>query len=332
MPTVGTYYPTLQDWASRAKDGKIQSIIEILHQQKPMVKDMAVLEGNLPTGHLTVIRSGLPAATWRQLNYGVPRSKSKTVQVTDSIGMLEQYSDVDKFLADLSGDVAAFRLSEDRAHLEAMNQTMESTMIYGNTATDPKKFMGLSPRYNSLSAENAENVIDAGGTGSDNSSIWLVTWGPDTCHAIFPNGQPGGLEHIDKGNVTLEDANGNLYEGYRAFFKWHMGLTLKDWRYVVRIANIDISLLIADGGVVSSGADLIVSMIKAANLIPEGAIGRQVFYVNKTVYTYLDLQTLKQTNMNVSYGEDQYGKKVMTFRGVPVRKTDALLETEARVT
>ena len=39
----------------------------------------------------------------------------------------------------LNGNTAQFRLSEDSAFLEAMNQTQAETMFHGNR-TDPKKF------------------------------------------------------------------------------------------------------------------------------------------------------------------------------------------------
>ncbi|MCI4573929.1 major capsid protein, partial [Escherichia coli] len=145
--------------------------------------------------------------------------------------------------ADLNGNTAEFRLSEDRAFIEAMNQQMAQTLFYGDSSVNPQQFMGLSSRYSSLSAGNAQNIIDAGGTGTDNTSIWLVVWGENTVHGIFPKGQKAGIQMEDKGQVTLEDANGGKYEGYRTHYKWDNGLALRDWRYVVRIANIDVSNL-----------------------------------------------------------------------------------------
>ena len=73
--------------------GAIAKIVEILNETNEVLDDMLFLEGNLPTGHKTTIRSGLPSATWRLLNYGVQPSKSRTVQVTDTVGMLEDYAE-----------------------------------------------------------------------------------------------------------------------------------------------------------------------------------------------------------------------------------------------
>lgn len=190
MAVKGLTALTLADWGKRVDpNGKVDKIIELLSQTNPILQDMPFVEGNLPTGHRTTIRSGLPSATWRLLNYGVQPSKSTTVQVTDSIGMLETYAEVDKSLADLNGNTAEFRLSEDRAFIEAMNQAMAQTLFYGDSSVNPQQFMGLSSRYSSLSAGNAQNIIDAGGTGTDNTSIWLVVWGETPCMASSRKGR-----------------------------------------------------------------------------------------------------------------------------------------------
>jgi len=332
MSTVGTNASTLQDVASREDpNGKIAKIVEILHDTNEILDDMMFVESNLATGHKTTVRSGLPTPTWRLLNYGVQPTKSKTVQVTDSIGMLEAYAEVDKSLADLNGNTAEFRLSEDVAHLEGMSQQMATTVIYGNTASDPEKFLGLAPRYNDLSAENAANIIDGEGTGSDNTSIWLVVWGSNTIHGIYPKGQKGGLHHEDKGQVTLEDSQSptGKYEGYRTHYKWDVGMVLRDWRYVVRICNIDVSDLTKDAS--GDSADIIDLMTQALEIPDSLNRGRPVFYCNKTIRSMLRRQIKNSNNVNISM-EEVAGKMVVAFDGVPVRRVDAILNTESRIT
>ena len=327
MGTIGSNVLTLSDWARRVEDGgKLAKIVEILNDTNPVLDDMMWTEGNLPTGHKTTIRSGLPSVAWRLLNYGVQPSKSRTVQVTDSCGMLESYAEVDKDLADLNGNTSEFRMSEDKAFVEAMSQEMASTLFYGNTATDPEKFLGLAPRYTSTSAENGANIIKADGTGSDNTSIWLVMWGSDTCHGIFPKGKKTGLQMKDLGEVTLEDVAGGRYQGYRSHYKWDAGLTLRDWRYVVRIANIDISNLTKAA---TSGSDLVDLMVQALE-IPPAMKGRAVFYANKTITSFLRRQIVNKSNVHLNLDEVA-GKKVLTFDGVPVKKCDAILNTESLV-
>jgi hypothetical protein len=331
MATLTSTNPTLADVAARlAPDGKIDPmIVEMLAETNEVLDDMTVLEANGFTEHKTTVRSGLPTGTWRKLNYGVQPEKSRTVQVKDSMGMLETYAEVDKALADLNGNSAAWRLSEDRAFVEGMNQTMATTLFYGDSSLDPEKFMGLAPRYNSLSAENAMNIIDASGTGSDNASVWLVVWGPNTCHTIYPKGSAAGLQSRDLGEDTLTDAAGGRYQGYRTHYKWDIGAVLRDWRYVVRICNIDVSDLTKNA---ASGADLIDLMTQALELVPNLGMGRPAFYLPRKLRSFLRRQIANKVAASTLTLETVSGKRVVAFDGVPCRRTDALLLTEARVT
>lgn len=332
MATLGANALTLADWAKRLDpDGKTPQIAELLAQSNQILDDMMFMEGNLPTGHRTTIRTGLPTVAWRLLNQGVQPSKSTTAQVDEQCGMLEAYSEVDKDLAELNGNVSSFRLSEASAFVESMNQEMASTLFYGNQGTAPEEFTGLSIRYSSLSATNGQNIITGSGAGADNSSIWLVNWGPQTVHGIFPKGSKAGLMHEDLGLTTVEASAGIAGSRMRAYldhWQWKCGLALKDWRYAVRIPNIDISNLVAK----SSAADLIELMIKAIHRIPNLSMGKPVFYMNRTCFQMLDIQRRDDV---ISGGglvySDVDGKAVPLFRGIPVRICDALVENEAAV-
>jgi len=330
MPTLTSTNPTLADVSARlGENGKIDpNIIEMLSMTNEVLDDMTILAANGFTEHKTTVRSGLPAGTWRKLNYGVQPEKSRTVSVKDAMGMLETYAEVDKALADLNGNSAAWRLSEDRAFVEGLNQNMARTLFYGDSSLEPEKFTGLAPRYNSLAAENAMNIIDAGGTGSNNASIWLVVWGPNTCHAIYPKGSPAGLQARDLGEDTIIDTGGGRYQGYRTHYKWDLGATLRDWRYVVRIANIDVPALTKNA---SAGADLVDLMTQALELIPNVGMGRPAFYLPRKLRSFLRRQITNKVAASTLTMEDVAGKLVVTFDGVPCRRTDALLLTEARV-
>lgn len=324
---------TLADWAKRLDpDGKVPTIVELLSQTNEILSDMLFIEGNLPTGHRTTVRTGLPAVAWRLLNQGVNPSKSTTAQIDEQAGMLEAWSEVDKDLALLNGNIGAFRLSEASAFLEAMNQEMAGTLFYGNGGLAPEEFTGLAPRYSLSTATNGSHVIKAGGAGSDNTSVWLVVWGDQTCMGIFPKGSKAGLIHEDFGEVTVEVTAGIAGARMRALqerFQWKAGIALKDWRYVVRICNIDVSDLVANAG---SEANLLQLMAKATHRIPNLKAGRAAFYCNRTVAEFLDIQAMSKvsTGGGTTY-ENVDGKRVMMFRGIPIRTCDQLLETEATV-
>jgi len=330
MPTLSSHNPTLADIASRMDpNGSIEpSIIEMLSETNEILDDATVIEANGFTKHKTTMRTGLPQGTWRKINSGVQPEKSRTVQVEDAMGMLETYAEVDKKLADLNGNSAAWRLSEERAFIEGMNQHMASTLFYGDSSIETEKFMGLAPRFNELSAENGQNIIDAGGTGMDNASIWLLVWGPNTIHTIYPKGTQAGLHSRDLGEHTLFDADGGRYQGYRTHYEWNIGLSVRDWRYVVRIPNIDMNQLTKDA---SAGADLIDLMTDAVERIPNLGMGRAAFYMPRKIRSFLRRQITNKVATSTLTMDEIAGKKVVAFDGVPCRRTDALLLSEARV-
>jgi len=338
MATLATTALTLADWAKRIDpDGRVPVVAELLSQSNEILEDCMFMEGNLPTGHRVVIRTGLPTVYWRAINQGIPTTKSTTAQVDESCGMLEAYSEVDKDLAELNGNTAQFRLSEDYAFLESMNQTQAQTLFYGNPGTDPKQFLGLATRYSSTSAGNGQNIISAGGSGSDNSSVYLVVWGDNTVFCPFPKGSKAGLIHEDLGLNTVWDSAGARYQAYRTHYQWKNGLVVKDWRYVVRICNIDISDLMGQTGTQLSTAStaLIKLMARALYRIPNMAMGRPAFYMNRTVHSGMALAALDKSQyvLKINEGLSQFGtpSNYLSFLGVPLRRVDQLLNTESVV-
>ena len=59
-------------------------------------------------------------------------------------------------------------------------------------------------------------------------------------------------------------------------------------------------------------------------------MGRAAFYMNRTIAEALDTQSLDKSGLALKVQELE-GQFWTTFRGVPLRTTDALLDTEAAV-
>ncbi len=317
-------------------DGTVADIIEVLNEQNPILDDAMMMECNQSTTHMHTIRGGLPEVTWGKLYQGIPNSKSSKVQVTDTTGFVEGKSEVDVRLLELAGGTAgALRDSEAMSYLEAMNQEVADKLFYGNSASDPDQFMGLSPRFNDKSATNGNQIIDAGGTGADNTSIWMVTWGDRQCHLLYPKGTQAGVKREDKGEQNVTDGVGNTYFAKMELFRWHVGLAVKDHRFVCRVANIDVSEMAA-------GNVKLYDFLRKAYYQNEGRrakkrsemTGRMAIYCNRDVMEALDALA---TNAGA---DDSFirlkpmeieGQEVLTYRGIPIRESDALLNTEARV-
>ena len=330
MGILTSTMPTLLDKFSREdSQKKIMKIVELMAKQNDILMDAEYQECNDGSKHKTTMRSGIPEPTWRLFNKGVQPSKSTTVPVLDTTGMMEDYGLVDKALADLSSNADAFRVSENLAKLQGFNNKAARYMFYGDTSSEPEAFLGLAPRYNLKSAESGANIVDASGTGSTNASIWFVTWGEMTTHLLYPKGSVAGFQHRNLGEDTVKDDVGGEFQAYRDHFKWDIGMSVRDWRANARIANIDVTTLTKTG---STGADLIDLMIEAFYRLenPMQGEGRTVIYCNRTLQTFLHKQAANKANVNLTLGE-YGGRKIPEFLGIPIKRVDALLNTEARV-
>ena len=337
MATIGNNVLTLTDWAKRNDpDGKTPMIVEILNQQNSALDDMPFKEGNLPTGEQTTIRTGLPTSYYRQMNMGTPKSKSTSVQVVENAAMLESRSEVDVKLAKLNGNVNEFRLSESRAFIEGMAQSQASTLMYG-TAANPEEYVGFMPRYSDTSAANGDNILLAGGASSDNTSILLVGWGADSVFGVYPKGSKAGLDHQDLGEIDAFDSNDNRFRAYADLYQWDNGLVVKDWRNVVRIANIDVSDLVGATGTQAASAStaIIKLMARAQDRLPNISAVKDCFYVNRTVASHLRLAALEKSSSAVTIEPaiNQFGDTIhqLTFLGTPVKIMDAILNTESLI-
>ncbi|WP_461521162.1 major capsid protein [Porticoccus sp.] len=331
MATLGNRFVDLIDvYKGQDGMGNTVPVIEMLNEMNPILDDAIAVECNKGTRHLHTVRTGLPEVSWGKLYQGITQSKSTKAQVEDTTGFVEGLSTVDSRLLALSGDPGAVRLSEAQSYLEAMNQEVGSKLFYGNSASDPEEFMGLAPRFNDLSAANGKQIIDAGGVGADNTSIWFVTWGDNQTQLLYPKGTTAGVSRMDMGEQRVLDGSGNPYYAKEEKFEWHVGVAVKDWRYVSRIANIDVSELQAGNVAVYD------FMRKAFYRLQNRRVagGRVAIYCNRDVLEALDALA---TNAGAS---DSFvrlkpmeieGKEVQTYRGIPIRETDSLVNTEARV-
>lgn len=344
---------TLIDVArSYGPDGKVAILAELLNQSNEITRVLPFVEGNLPTGHKGVVRTGLPTVQLRSFYKGVKTSKSGRATIEDVCAMAEGRNEIDKDLADLNGNTQAFRMSEGIAFIEAMNQTFAQQMIYGDTSANPDGVLGLTPRYNSLSASvpSSQNIIDAGGSGSDNTSVWLVVAGENTVTGIYPKGSQAGLMQQDLGEIDAFDENNDRFRAYAEIWKWKFGLHVKDWRYAVRIANIDVSDLVNQTGTQAITAATWINklMIKALARIPSMGMGTPFFMASRTVKEMLSIGAMDKSQNVLSFrdGLNQHGNvgpgsvagsgtgisgAALHFQGVPVLTVDQILATEARV-
>lgn len=303
-------------------------IIELMNQTNDILDDVKFMESNQSDGHLTRVRTGLPKVYWRRLYQGTPPSKSTWAQVKEGCGILEHVAEIDTEELNLYGDKAnAFRLSEGKAAMEAMRQKVATTLFYGDNNKLPDEFNGLATRYAGL---NVPNVVDAGGTGPNLTSLYLVCWGEDTAHGLYPKGSMAGLEHKDLGEYMATDEDGRKFLCVGDKYNWRCGLTVRDWRSVVRIVNIDTTKLTKRKGD-ADFIDMQALTIVAKNKMPENMRNKAIWYANQDVLTAIELQASDAGNVHLVYGELWGSKAVPNMHGRPIRQCDAIVSTEKKV-
>lgn len=331
MATINAVKYSLLDVNTRKVNGALsEPIIELLTQENSIVNDIPWIECNTDTGHQTILRTGIPAATWRKLYAGVATTKSTVNKIIDTPAMIEARSELDVDVIPAGGDVATFRAQEAAVFMQGLSQQVASALIYETALTQTERFVGFASRYSALSAANSDSILSGGGVGSDNSSIYLIGWGERTAHGLYSKGASAGFEHKDLGESDAFDASNNRYRAYMDIYKWKCGLTVRDWRSVVRICNLDTSNMLAN----TSAPNLVSLMIDACNRQRGG--GDKRFYMNRATFGTLQKQAAA-TSANVlavEAGLSQFGTGVMSpasFLGIPIMIEDALLTTEATV-
>lgn len=347
MATIGASYLNLIDMMRTEGDGALAEVAEVLTRLSPIARNAFSVEANKGTSHVHSIRTGLPAVAWGRLYQGIPNSKSGRAVVTDTTGFVEGLSTVDQRLLEISKNPALLRDQEGQSFLEAMTQEVESGFFYHDVTTTPEKFKGVGARYNALPTStnngSANQVVNAGGVGSDNTSIWIITWGDRATHLIHPEGTKAGIDRQDKGDQRVLDASNNAYYVKEELFRWHVGVAVRDWRYNARIANLDVSDMVA--GTVDIYKYLRAAFYKLqgvyATSMKNGQGGlnenasaemRTVIYMNRGTLQALDaLGTNASNNALQLKPMDLEGRMVQSYRGIPIEVTDALLNTETLV-
>jgi len=332
MAALGGSVLTLDQWAKRMDpDGGMADVAELLSKATPLMEDMPFKASNHVTSHRVTQRTGLPTVTRRRLNQGISPSRSTTDQVTETITMYGTRSNVDKKLVDLAGSESAqagLRFDEAKPHVESLGQQVNDDVWHAAVSDDETMFNGFQTRYTSTSGGTGDNVLLAGASGSDNASIYLVGWGP--IHGIFPKNCMAGIDHIDHGIQLVPDSTGitgSMVTAYSDEWCWDVGLAVSDWRYGVRIANVDVYDVLNVSGtqqLTDYGTNILFLMAEAIHHLPSLSNCSPVFYMPRSLYIAFDRQTLARTTDNVFKTVDVDGHPMTTFRGVPVKIDDTL--------
>lgn len=329
---TGSYTITdiINAYTSLDDKAKYMWAANVLARKCPFFQDMPMKPSNQIMSNIGARVSQLNTPLTRGFNEGVAPTATHTVQYTEGIAMIEDYSEVDKTLCDIQNNPAQWRQERDRIKLEAMTQTAENLILYGSKATDPNAWNGLTTRFNvSTYRPNSDTswpynvALAGGGTASTVASIWIISWGEGKVFGIYPPNLPAGIKVQDLGEVTVVTnslASPKYMQGYRTFMGLYFGLNIEDERFIQRIANHEVS-----GEVNTFDPRLLITML---NRVPDRE--NLVIYMDRTLKTQADIYALDKSNGFYTQKDDGdiFGRPVTRFQGIPVRQADKLLDTE----
>ena len=337
---------TLLELAKRTNMGALVAIVEVLDETNEWLEDAIWLEANQPMSHITTQRTSKPSGTWRKLNEGVAPESSSTNQITEGIGILEAYSRVDVMLAKLSGNINRFRSGEDKAFVQGLSEELSKVMFtdetgsatialpYGTIDNHPERFNGLPARLDDAGLFNVHPQGSAQAL-TDDTSIYVVQWGEDKCHMIYPKGSPTvGVQHQNLGEQTIDvttvAGTPSLMQAFVSHFILNPGFVVRDDRCIRRIPGFKTSMI---KGVTYSFHDTghpgHHKLIEVLNALPYKGLGARI-YANNTLKTQMDILAVDKNNVMYNI-ENWSGRPITTFKGVPVRRVDAIKNAENRL-
>lgn len=317
----------------QAPDGMMLNIIEIIKQSNPIMEDIRWVATNQNMFHVAAQRTGYPTGTYRSFYQGVQTEKSTNTQIQEGVSMLESFLKLDKRLVELQNNPQSYLMSEVRGAITGLTETQANTLFYGNVAASPNQFNGLATRYNQFGKNKSlmsYNVLDAGGTGDNLTSIWLISWGDDKVFGLYPKNSTAGIQQKDLGPQLARDPNGNEYEALLQKVQWDMGLMVSDWRYCVRIANVDVDALATAGEDSYTGPRIDNLVWDAIGRYPNQNPAGMNFYCSPAVWVALHKIARYAPNQAVTL-MNWNGQVMPTINGAPIKVCDAISEHERAV-
>ena len=269
------------------------------------------------TSYNSLVRDTLPGVGFRNANEGVAGVKSIWSQRLTSTFIVNARIEMDKAVADSSEDGPdAVIAREASGVIKSMMLSLGSQMYYGvattvatSAAASPTKgFPGLVSTYDSTNL-----AVDAGGAGSDTSSVWGVKWGPDALQWVV--GRNGMFDLSALTTERVLDGSDLPYTAYVRELLTYVGLQQVNKHAVGRIRNIDTGSGLSDDDI----AELL-------SLFPVG-MTPDALYMNRRS---LRLLRSSRTATISSGGTDR--TVALPFpdssMGIPIIVTDSIKDTE----
>jgi len=301
----------------------------VIESSTPLFADAIWMEANEKLSHIFGQVVKYATAERRAINKGVGTGISQRAKFAEGITMFALYGEVDELLVNMSNDPAAFLADEGAVVAQGIGEQMEDAILYDNAAADPNQIVGISPRmpkHRGATTGKPDTVYSCGaGAASDATSCYIIQWGADRVHMVYPKGSPAGLKREERGKVDIQLTDGTKYPGYRSYYELSAGLVVRNPRCIARVSNVE-TLPSSDAPITFD------ALVTAMNAMYKGGEG-SVIYAPQRVITKLQLLATAPgtTNLYVDW-QSLGGRKVLTFNGSPVRLAERIVYTEALTT
>jgi len=231
--------PTLLDLAKQVGNDISVGLIEESILVNPEIATFPARQIS-GTSYKTLIRTAYPTAQFRNINEGVPRSKSSFENRLVEAFVIDSQIAADKALADVwqPGGAASYQMIEAVGVVEATMRRVAKSIYYGNSPAavtagvgDAKGFPGLIDAY-----DNVAHEVDATGTTAL-TSVWAVKLGIKDVHII--TGGDTTINILPEWRLqALDDGTGNFFTAYVNSLMGWIGMQVGSLHSVVRIKKI----------------------------------------------------------------------------------------------
>jgi hypothetical protein len=328
---------TLQHLATVTKpDGALLDVFDNISEINDLMKVMQYFPTNEVSRNVTA----------QVTAYGTPSAVIANEGRTEIINTHEQIVDVpirfhniitpDEEVLKRASSPGQWRADRVREYAQSYGQAVASQIITGDASTDPGKAIdGLAKRLGSLPASATDvtdpffTVVAGGGSGADNTSIYIVGIGKNGLHGLYGMNGTAGFQFKMRPSqlVAASIGSGNI-PTTPIDVSWEIGLCSSNRRAIGRICNIDVSDLTDDA---SAGANLVNLLVHAINKTRVHEMGlTPVLLANENVISYFETQRINHgSNAGATGQMTDLGKVLTTFKGIPFLRMDSIPNNEA---
>jgi hypothetical protein len=325
MPfTIDTAYTLGEVLKSYDPEGKLHDIIDVFSDQRPILEEAYWTESNDFTSHEMLQLVSKPAGAFMRVNEGYTKEGVETIPVKEQLAMLGSLFEIGKKVLERQRDPVAWRVQRTQLHVRGMLENFNRKFWVGSATTEKKEVDGILTRYN---ATTDTNVWDCSSWDGDTPSgtyyfpVVIVKWGINGVQLLYPKGGTTTFVENDRGLVDLLDVNSKPYPGYRSYFDFNYGIGVADDRCVQRLVNCDSREIV--------GHDYFENtLIDAIEALPN--LDNTAIYCGRQIMAAIRKRFNEKSNVNF-YPDTVWGRKMLTFQGLPIVKDDSLSTAETTV-